>query len=189
MKRLSGIRFLRRFHIQTRLLFAILGCSLIPVTLFGLYASNVYAGTIHEKVCEHTAQSMTLLTRNLEIALEPYCAYLNTLSVSDDMRQLLDTYEGKGEYSRYLGPLLRSGLSAFGVGQYLRDLQIYSPEGELIGSTGYENTGEALKAQLFPQLNALSSSWYLEMTSSGTIVLGRRLFRFAPKLRDRKSVV
>ena len=182
MKRLSGIRFLRRFHIQTRLLFAILGCSLIPVTLFGLYASNVYAGTIHEKVCEHTAQSMTLLTRNLEIALEPYCAYLNTLSVSDDMRQLLDTYEGKGEYSRYLGPLLRSGLSAFGVGQYLRDLQIYSPEGELIGSTGYENTGEALKAQLFPQINALSSSWYLEMTASGTIVLGRRLFRFAPKL-------
>ncbi len=185
MKRLSIIRFLRRFHIQTRLLFAMLGCSLVPVTLFGLYASNVYAGTIHEKVCEHTSQSMTLLTRNLEIALEPYCAYLNTLSVSDDMRQLLDAYERGEEYSRYLGPLLRNGLSAFGVGQYLRDLQIYSPEGELIGSTGYEMTGEFLKAQLFTQLNDQSSGWYLGMTSSGTLILGRRLFRFAPTLRPK----
>ena len=182
VKRLSVIRFLRRFHIQTRLLCAMLGCSLIPITLFGLYASNVYAGTIHEKVCEHTAQSLTLLTRNMEIALEPYCAYLNTLSVSDDMRQLLDTYEGKGEYSSYLGTILRSGLSAFGAGQHLRDLQIYSPKGELIGSTGYEDTGDALKPQLFAQLDHPSSGWYLGMTSSGTLILGRRLFRFAPKL-------
>ncbi len=182
MKHLSGIRFLRRFHIQTRLLWAMLGCSLIPVTLFGLYASNVYAGTIHEKVCEHTTQSMTLLTRNLEIALEPYCAYLNTLSMSDDMRQLLDAYESREDYSRYLGPLLRSGLSAFGAGQYLRDLQIYSPEGELIGSTGYESTGETLKTRLFTQLDQSSSGWYLGMTSSGTLILGRRLFRYAPKL-------
>ena len=182
MKRLSGIRFLRRFHIQTRLLFAIVICSLIPVTLFGLYASNVYANTIHEKVCEHTAQSTTLLTRNLEIALEPYCAYLNTLSVSSNMHQLLDAYENGKEYSGYLGPLLRGGLSASSVGQYLRDLQIYSPEGELIGATGYENTGEDLKKQLIDHLNGQPSGWYLGMTDSGSLILGRKLYRFAPKL-------
>lgn len=109
MRRFSVILFLRRFRIQTRLLFAILAGSLVPVTLFGLYASNVYSSTIHEKVREHTAQSMALLTRNLEMVLEPYSTYLNTLSVSDDMRLLLDAHENGEEYSRYLRPLLRNG--------------------------------------------------------------------------------
>ncbi|MDO4483755.1 MAG: hypothetical protein Q4C54_04780 [Clostridia bacterium] len=65
MKRNILIRILRRFRIQTRLLFAILACSLIPVLVFGLYASNVYTTTIREKVQEHTFQSLRLMTRNL----------------------------------------------------------------------------------------------------------------------------
>ena len=185
MRRFSVILFLRRFRIQTRLLFAILAGSLVPVTLFGLYASNVYSSTIHEKVREHTAQSMALLTRNLEMVLEPYSTYLNTLSVSDDMRLLLDAHENGEEYSRYLRPLLRNGLSAFSVGRYLRDLQVYSPEGTLIGSTGYESTGDALKPGLLAQLDDNVSGCYLSNGASGTLILGRRLYRYAPTLRSK----
>lgn len=183
MNRHSGIPFLRRMNIQMRLLLAILCCSLIPVTLFGLYASNIYASTIHDKVGEYTEQSTALLSKNLETALKPYAAYMNSLSVSSDMGQLFHAYEYGEEYSRYLGPLLRNGLSAFNVGQYLRDLQIYSADGVLIGSTGYEKTGDSLMENLIEKINMQSSDKYLGCTASGALILGCKIYQYAPSLR------
>lgn len=183
MNRRSGIPFLRRMNIQMRLLLAILCCSLIPVTLFGIYASNIYASTIHDKVGEYTEQSTALLSKNLETALKPYAAYMNSLSVSSDMSQLFHAYENGEDYSRYLGPLLRNGLSAFNVGQYLRDLQIYSADGTLIGSTGYEKTGDSLMENLVEKINAQSSCKYLGCTASGTFILGYKIYQYAPSLR------
>ena len=184
MSNRAGIHFLRRFRIQTRLLAAMLACSLIPVMLFGLYASNVYAETIHDKVSEYLSQSMTLLTRNLEMVLEPYSTYLSNLSASENMRDLLNAYEKGEEYSSQLGMFLRKGLSAFDVGTYLRDLQIYSAERTLIGSTGYESTSAVLNSDLLTRLDN-TSGCYLCSGSNGTLILGRKLYHYAPTLRSK----
>ncbi len=189
MKVHSCIDLLRKMTIQGRLLVAILGCSLIPVTFFGIYSSNMYVNAIHDKIGEYTEQSTVLLSKNLETALKPYATYMNLLSASEDMGLLFEAAECGKDHSQYLGSLLRNGLNTFSVGQYLRDLQIYSADGSLIGSTGYEKTDDALKENLIEKIYSQSSGKYLGCTDSGTLILGCKIYQYAPSLRLRGYLV
>ena len=79
---------LRRIKIQSRLLLTFLAVSLVPVVFIGLYAYRVYTSSVHSKVGEYTEQSVKLLNKNLELEIEKYSYYIDSLSVMDEIQHL-----------------------------------------------------------------------------------------------------
>ena len=93
------IAALRRVRLQPRLFVSFLGVSLIPVVLYSLYAYHVYSDSIRSKVGEYAQQSAKLLNRNLQLELEKYGYYLNSLSVMQEVQQLMASPQNAEEDS------------------------------------------------------------------------------------------
>ena len=132
MKRISNTvtAFLRRFKIQKRLLAVSLSLALLPVLIIGIYAYQNYTHSIRLKVSRYAEQTTKLLGRILQLELRQYSAYIDLLSAS---------YAEQNDFSSArLRELIRKNS---GNPQYLRNVQIISPEGQVVYDLGYNLAG------------------------------------------------
>ena len=184
----SVIAALRRVRLQPRLFVSFLGVSLIPVVLYSLYAYHVYSDSIRSKVGEYAQQSAKLLNRNLQLELEKYGYYLNSLSVMQEVQQLMaspqNAEEDSAEKTHKLMQELKGSASA---GPYLRETQIVSMDGRLLYNSGYESVTNTIYRELLADIDQASPNDSLQYvvsrhTDSGNLVLGRRIYRYTTAL-------
>lgn len=85
----SVIHSMRRVKIQTRLLITFLLLSLVPVLFVGVFAYQTYTNSINDKLGSSAEQNVRLLNATLNTELERYAFYINSLSVSSVVQQVL----------------------------------------------------------------------------------------------------
>lgn len=179
------VTVLRRVRLQPRLFICFLGVSLLPVVLYGAYAYHVYNHSIRTKVGEYAEQSAKLLNRNLQWELEKYGYYINSLSVMDEVQQLMcNEGDGNQDLTGQIHQLNQELKSAASAGPYLRETQIVSLDGALLYSSGYENASNTAYKDLLPQIDKVSPQDSLQYavsrhTESGNLVIGRKIYQYS----------
>ena len=182
------IAALRRVRLQPRLFVSFLGVSLIPVVLYSLYAYHVYSDSIRSKVGEYAQQSAKLLNRNLQLELEKYGYYLNSLSVMQEVQQLMASPQNAEEDSaEKIHKLMQELKGSASAGPYLRETQIVSMDGRLLYNSGYESVTNTIYRELLADIDQASPNDSLQYvvsrhTDSGNLVLGRRIYRYTTAL-------
>ncbi|MDO4483754.1 MAG: histidine kinase [Clostridia bacterium] len=68
-------------------------------------------------------------------------------------------------------------------------MQVYDAHGSLIGSAGYESTFDILPRDVLEQFNTGTAGGYLRVNPNGGLILGRKLFRFAPTLSEKGYIM
>lgn len=182
------IALLRRVRLQPRLFVSFLGVSLIPVVLYSLYAYHVYSDSIRSKVGEYAEQSAKLLNRNLQLELEKYGYYLNSLSVMQEVQQLMASPQGtEKDSAERIHRLMQQLEGSASAGPYLRETQIVSLDGRLLYNSGYESVTNTIYQELLAGIDEASPNDSLQYaasrhTDSGNLVLGRRIYRYTTSL-------
>ncbi len=176
------ITLLRKIKLQSRLLIIFLAISLIPVVAIGLYAYQVYTDSVRSKVGEYAEQSAKLLNKNLQLELEKYGYYIDSLSVMDSVQSL---FTSSGEHERQtteqIHSIMQENRSKALAGPYLREIQIISLDSELLYSWGFENAASTPYDQLLSDIDRVSSNDSLQYAASrltsNNLVLGRKIYR------------
>mgnify|MGYP001136065568 CR=1 FL=1 len=134
------IALLRKIKLQPRLLITFLAISLIPVVAIGLYAYQVYTDSVRSKVGEYAEQSAKLLNKNLQLELEKYGYYIDSLSVMDSVQSLFSSSEEhERQTTEQIHSIMQENRSKALAGPYLREIQIISLDSELLYSWGFES--------------------------------------------------
>ena len=166
MKRISNsvTAFLRRFKIQKRLLAVSLSLALLPVLIIGIYAYQNYTHSIRLKVSRYAEQTTKLLGRILQLELRQYSAYIDLLSAS---------YAEQNDFSSArLRELIRKNS---GNPQYLRNVQIISPEGQVVYDLGYNLAG-APPVAFHRAIDTASPNDCLCYIDAYGLLLGRKIY-------------
>ncbi|MBS5228360.1 MAG: histidine kinase [Subdoligranulum sp.] len=174
---------LRRIKIQSRLLLTFLAVSLVPVVFIGLYAYRVYTSSVHSKVGEYTEQSVKLLNKNLELEIEKYSYYIDSLSVMDEIQHLFASAgERREQETRQIHYIVQKIKDKALAGPYLREIQIVSLDSELLYSSGYERTANTQYKELLADIDRVSFNDSLQYVGPNNLVLGRKIYRYTTAL-------
>lgn len=158
--------------------------SLVPVLFFGFYAYRVYTNSIRSKVSEYASQSTKLLNKNLQLELERYSFYIDSLSVLDVIQQLVSVSPNQNvtltqEQIRKIEQTIENtALREL----YLRDIQIVDRNGAILYDSGYESSASSQYKSLLADIDRVSPNDSLQYASSshtiGNLVLGRKIYRY-----------
>lgn len=180
---------LRRIKLQTRLLATFLAVSLIPVLFIGVYAYRIYTDSVNDKVGEYAEQSTKLLNKTLQLELERYSAYINSLSVTSAVQRMAVpspenssgfSVEERKEIEKTIANMATSGL-------YLRDIQIIDRSGSILYGPGYESSASSQYQAFLSDIDRVSPKDSLRYASglhtTGNLVLGRKIYHYGTGIK------
>ncbi len=179
------IRFIRKSKIQTRLLWVFICVSLIPVLFIGIYAYDVYTDSINAKLSQSAEQTIKLLDTALRIELKGYLFYINSLSVSETVQNML-AEPPDGEFT--LNPdavrAIKKIVSDTTIQPaYLKNIRIADRYGNILYDFGYDDVNHEQYKEILNYIDKASPgdslSYIKTFRSADMIVLGRKIYRFA----------
>lgn len=176
---------LRKMKLRTRLLAFFLALSLAPVLFIGVYAYQVYTGSINRHLAASAEQSVKLLHIALQSELEQCISYINTLSVASEVQGMLTEPAPRNE-PRFGQAAQSAKKMVQGMpfpSRYMKSIRIVDRNDQVIYDLGYDDIPAQRFSSLLRQLDAMSPRDALQYVRTlrgvDVIMLGRKIFRFA----------
>ncbi len=176
------LSWLRRTRIRHRLLCVFLLVSLVPVLCVGLYAYQVYTDSIYTTLSDSTRQAMFLLNQNLLSEIGKFQEYLNIISVSATVQNMLaappgDTYRISRENVQEIAQLLHT-IPFQSI--YLKNLRFIDRNHNIVYDLGYDDIPPERYEQMIRAIDLASprdSVQYIRTyRSSDKLVIGRKIY-------------
>lgn len=172
------MRLIRRTHLQKRLLVICLILSLLPVSLVGVYAYQIYTRSINRNLGASTEQAVRLLSTTVTSELDKFTAYINTLSVSDTVQSI-----NLSPDDERIAFAIKQRVQEYPVqSRYLKNIRVAGRSGNVLYDLGFDDIPEALYEQILADVDAASPNDSLQYVRTyrgvDTLVLGRKIFQF-----------
>jgi two-component system sensor histidine kinase YesM len=173
------MRLLRRINVQTRLLIALLGMSVVPAVLIGMYAYHSSRNLLTEKLATSAEETIRLLDSNMTAELARYSLFIDAVSASEKIQAALSNAVDDAELASAIESIVFHG-------GYFKNLYVASKDGKKLYGAGYTQIREADLAELIKSVEASSSKGRPARDSltragclqQGKLALGRKIFRF-----------
>ena len=191
-KRTGIVSILRKTRIQHRLFTIFIILSLIPVFGIGFYSYRICSESLNTRIGQSARQAIKLLSQNLLIEVSVFSSYANTVSVTDEIQNVLtNTYHdadfsGFGEEIKsreqlydWAAHTLHTAIDTKLVNsKYLKNIQVADRDGRIIYDLLYGESQQST-AGMFEEINRTSPHDSLQYggwaRGHDTVVLGRRL--------------
>lgn len=168
------MRFIRSVSVRTRLLAALLFASIVPAIFVGLYAHQSYTRTIVEKLADSAVQTIRQLNGTLSTELMRYAQFIDQVSVSEEVQELLLARRGGAALRREIDSILiRDG--------YFRGLRVTDTDGITLYDDGRTLVSEDAFSALLRNAEAASTAdglYYFGDQRVGSLTIGRKIFRY-----------
>lgn len=181
--RLTGL--LRRTRLQPRLLAVCLLLSLVPVLVVGAFAFQVYTRSINRNLAQSAEQAVRLLNATVVSELGKFTAYINTISVSNDVQSILLRPEAErilpdGSVTQAIKQNVQQVPAQ---SRYLRNILVVDRAGNVLYDFGFDDIPRAVFRDLLTVLDETTPNDALQYVRTyrgvDTLVLGRKIYEFA----------
>ncbi|MCL2253132.1 MAG: sensor histidine kinase [Lachnospiraceae bacterium] len=168
--------YLRSFSVRTRLLAALLFVSIIPAVSIGAYAYNTYLHSITEKLTDSYIHAINQMNVSLTLELERYKNFLDDVSVSEEVQELMNENRGGAPLRRAVDAIIpdKSG--------YFRALRVIDRNGQLLYDTGFAGIYTMSEHQNLLKVTEDASPQVslsnVSASSTGSLVIGRKIYLF-----------
>ena len=140
--KLKIYQYLRKTHIQNRLIVLFLILSLIPMVVTGIYSYQKSSSAIHDKINTYSLEVVNQVAKNIEEELNRLEYQTIEIAFSDLVQNTLLNYEDLSEWEIYDARYrMRADMvRKFSFSEYISDVILFTQEEEKIiayGDTGF----------------------------------------------------
>jgi len=179
------LQWVRRSNIRTRLIATFMVICLLPSLVLALFANRVYSNSITKKTSQVSHQTMQLLNHNLTQILDEYSRYLDELSVSEKIHQVLYNilYHPELPQNSRIESLLdrKNGSYLFYSDPTVLDVYIFDHKKELVTNNGYIGFD---REQILPILDATDKTSPKSSVAAYSPPYGRQSIALCRKIYD-----
>jgi two-component system sensor histidine kinase YesM len=182
MRWVSGwYRLLRNTKIKSRLIFALLLLTTVPILLSGIYSYLKTSEAIESKISTYSAEIMKQLLKNVQLENRKYIGLSDSIMLNERVQQYATSYESLDEFAKrdmnvYINTLLSDQLELL---QNIKNVRIVSTKETVIYDMGYSSIGEAEFARLATLIDQADGSdqWSYVSTEQGEpcLVIARKI--------------
>lgn len=138
-------RYLRKTHIQNRLIVLFLILSLFPMLITGIYSYQKSSQAIHDKINTYSVEVVNQVAKNIEEELTRMEYQTIEIAFSELVQNTLSNYEKLSEWEVYDARFrMRAEMvRKFSFSEYISDVQLFTDQGDKIiayGDTGFTLT-------------------------------------------------
>jgi len=138
-------RYLRKTHIQNRLIVLFLILSLFPMLITGIYSYQKSSQAIHDKINTYSVEVVNQVAKNIEEELTRMENQTIEIAFSELVQNTLSNYEQLSEWKIYDARFrMRAEMvRKFSFSEYISDVQLFTAQGDKIiayGDTGFTLT-------------------------------------------------
>ncbi|RAK07197.1 two-component system sensor histidine kinase YesM [Halanaerobium saccharolyticum] len=138
-------RYLRKTHIQNRLIVLFLILSLFPMLITGIYSYQKSSQAIHDKINTYSVEVVNQVAKNIEEELTRMEYQTIEIAFSELVQNTLSNYEKLSEWEVYDARYrMRADMvRKFSFSEYISDVQLFTDQGDKIiayGDTGFTLT-------------------------------------------------
>ena len=178
------LQSVRKISIQRRLLIIFLLLSLVPSLSIGFFAYNIYTSSINNKLSYSASKTIKLLNSTLSTELERYAFYINSLSISARVQQIMsDSPYNSGNVGLEDVQAIRNQILETTIQPvYLKNIRIADIEGNVIYDLGYDDVAPDDYKKILAKVNEASPEDALThvrtFRSVDNLVIGRKIYDF-----------
>jgi len=137
--------YLRKTHIQNRLIVLFLILSLFPMLITGVYSYQKSSEAIHDKINTYSVEVVNQVAKNIEEELTRMEYQTIEIAFSELVQNTLSNYEQLSEWEVYDARyrMREDMVRKFSFSEYISDVQLFTDQGEKIiayGDTGFTLT-------------------------------------------------
>ncbi|RCW61899.1 sensor histidine kinase [Halanaerobium sp. ST460_2HS_T2] len=137
--------YLRKTHIQNRLIVLFLVLSLFPMLVTGIYSYQKSSQAIHDKINTYSVEVVNQVAKNIEEELTRMEYQTIEIAFSELVQNTLSNYEQLSEWEIYDARYrMRADMvRKFSFSEYISDVQLFTDQGDKIiayGDTGFTLT-------------------------------------------------
>ena len=135
-------RYLRKTHIQNRLIVLFILLSLLPMLVTGIYSYRKSSLAIHEKINTYSVEVVNQVAKNIDDELQRLEYQTIEIAFSDLVQNTLKNYENLSDWEIYDARYrMRSDMvRELSFSEYISDVQLFTNTGEKMiayGDTGF----------------------------------------------------
>jgi two-component system sensor histidine kinase YesM len=182
MRLVSGLYgLLRNTKIKSRLIFALLLLTTVPIVLSGIYSYLKTSEAIESKISTYSAEIMKQLLKNAQLENRKYIGLSDSIMLNARVQQYATSYPSLDEFAKrdmnvYINTLLSDQLELL---QNIKNVRIVSMDSTVIYDMGYSSIGEAEFARLAKLIDQADGSdqWSYVTTEQGEpcLVIARKI--------------
>lgn len=182
MRFVSGLYgLLRNTKIKSRLIFALLLLTTVPIVLSGIYSYLKTSEAIESKISTYSAEIMKQLLKNVQLENRKYVGLSDSIMLNPRVQQYAMSYTELDEFAKrdmsvYINTLLSDQLELL---QNIKNVRIVSMDATVIYDMGYSSIGEAEFARLATLIDQADGSdqWSYVTTEQGEpcLVIARKI--------------
>ncbi|MHA6481824.1 cache domain-containing sensor histidine kinase [Paenibacillus sp. strain BS8-2] len=136
---------LRSTRIKSRLIFALLLLTTVPIMMSGLYSYLKTSDAIESKISTYSAEIMKQLLKNEQLENKKYIGLNDSIMLNAQVQRYVMNYNSMDELSKremnvYINTLLSDRLEQL---QNIRNVRMLSAEGNVIYDMGYNSINDA----------------------------------------------